>query len=520
MALQDNIALQVNSDSVLPNPLALLTQMEQIRHAKEQNFLLKQTNLGREAEGEALTAATGPDGAIDQGQVRALLAGDPRAQVTRGELMASSLTRQQQALQAQQAQTQVAAQRLAIINPALGSLIEMGPEITISDVRERIGFIGRMIGDEKFLKDMLLETASWPKSGPLLLEKVQQALASGLSAQEQITARAVNADVNTGGTIEQGVRNTLRPGEPPTTTRTTAMTPSPAEQNQQFEVFDAAGNRLGVYPLADVMELKKGDGTLFSRPVGAIGTAKPGPIAQKEYGSHQEYVQDLNKKVSEGERLISTQDEMLTAMERARTGPAAEQRTVMARWAQALGFSAEHPLVKDLQGGNDELAVAAAEQIKKMQFDMALARARQSMPAGTQLTNAETFRFDDTTPGLAMNPQAAKLIFGFERKKIEYDRAERDFLLEHKDMSPNEARTAWTKEALKRGLISTVKPPVGESPPLVKPGERDPRLPAGPAPSLREFPVGRTMEVQSGGKTYVVRRTGPGQNDFKVLGVQ
>lgn len=508
MALEpSNPALMVNNET-LPNPLALLTQMDSLRQLKNQNLLFRQTNDAKVGLGQIYGQAVGPDGSLDEAKLKALAAQDPRVSFMLPEIIAQAQARQKEGLAIEAANLTNTWKSLTMISETMGGLVQLGADVTEADVLQAAGKLAASVGDPAFTKRLITQIKGLPKQGPELAAALVQIQKQTMTAESQfaLTHPAV-AQLDLEGKVD--LYQAPRLGEPPTTVGTAPKTGTTAAGNELVPVFDAEGGVKEMIPRIEFQRLYNGDGTLKSNPRGAPDTSKPSPgqveAAAVPRVALEKYKTDLNDKITAAEQLNMQQEHVLKQMDIARTGGLAEKRSAFASLAQAFGVSPE--IVATLQGGGDPKSVAAAEVIAKQQMDMALQRLRAQLPPGTQMIGMEFSTSMSTTPGLNMDPRAVKEIFNYNNKLAEYKKAEREFL-DTADVKPSAARRAWTEEAVKRGLLEFIKKDTGSAPPVVKAGvSRGNGVP--PDMPLSAVPDGSILgPFPFNGKQIKVRRQG------------
>lgn len=470
MALEPtNPALMVNNET-LPNPLALLTQMDSLRKLKNENLLFRQTNDARVGLGELYSQSVGPDGVLDEAKLRARAAQDPRVSFMMDQIISQTQAREKERLAIESANLGNTWKSLTMIGETMGGLVQLGANVTKADVLLAAGKLASAVGDPAFTKKIVTQIQDLPAKGPELAAALIQMQKQIMTAKDQFElTNPVVVPQNTGGAVQQV--QIPRVGQPPTTVMSTPMSPTAAEVNDLVEVLNPEGGVEKRIPRAEFQRLYNADGTLRSKPAGDEATGKPSPgqveAATVPRVALEKYKTELNDKITVGERLNMEQESILKQMEAARTGGLGAKRSAFASLAQALGVSQD--IVNTIQGGNDPKAVAAAEVIAKKQMDLALSRLKQALPAGTQMTGGEFSTSLATTPGLDMDPRAVREIFNFNNKVTQYALAEREFL-ESADVKPSQARRAWTEEAVKRGLLEFTKKDTGGPPPVVRDG--------------------------------------------------
>ncbi len=470
MALEpNNPALMVNNET-LPNPLALLTQMDSLRKLKNDNLLFRQTNDARVGLGELYGRAVSPEGQLDEAKLRALAAQDPRVSFMLPEIVAQAQKREQEAQAIAKANMENTQRARVMIGETLGGLVGLGPDVRRADVLLAAGKLAAQVGDPNFTKQLMLEINSMPASGPELAKALAQAQKQVMTAKDQFDlTNPTPIVVNDGG--RQNIVQAPRVGGSPVVQGSIVNKPTVEMLNRPVERESDLGAKLPPVPAGSVMPMLSGDGSVGSLPAPGASNVPLGPDTEQK-GTVQRITEEnakrmasLDEQIANGQRNMMQIEKMRGTLDKIRTGFFADKRTQLAAMLQDLGLGDD--IVRGVQGGADPKAVAAAQQFMKDTWSQAMASMKQLTPAGTQWTNQEVMTNFTNSPNLTLDPQAIRELFDFQTKLYEFARKEQDFRSSWRERNPNrdirQMNRDWADFAEKEGYVKPEKTGPGQA---------------------------------------------------------
>lgn len=464
MPVDPMLPLQVNNETV-PNPMDFLQHMQNLRQRQNQNLLFQQENDARVGIGQAYRKALGPDGEIDARTLLEEIAKNPATAFKMPEAAADVLARDKAQQEVMAAKVAGAKQRMALLGEGLGALKALGNGVGPSDVYDVASRLITQVGDKKFTADLLTSLKQMPKDGPALAKWVDQHHLQALTAVQQMElTNPTPGQVDRGGHVD--IVQMPRIGDTtPRTLDTIVRTPTTEQMNRPNPKQGKEGEPMPPVPAVQIQPMFDANGRQVTAPAPGAADTPLGPPPAVVQGSIQN-IEDFNKyrvnlddRIASGEQTLRQIASIQPLLEQTRTGGGSDKRLALAKLAQAFG--APDDVVGTITGGD----VGAAETFAKKTLDMAFSELKAAIPPGTQITNSEVMAKWRNSPQLEMDPRAIENIFNFSKKTVQYFQEEREFLMKW-DGRPKDARAAWTREALKRGLLENATSANAQAPAL------------------------------------------------------
>lgn len=530
MALEpNNPALMVNNET-LPNPLALLTQMDSLRKLKNDNLLFRQTNDARVGLGELYGRAVSPEGQLDEAKLRALAAQDPRVSFMLPEIVAQAQKREQEAQAIAKANMENTQRARVMIGETLGGLVGLGPDVRRADVLLAAGKLAAQVGDPNFTKQLMLEINSMPASGPELAKALVQAQKQVMPAGAQFDlTNPTPIVVNDGG--RQNIVQAPRVGGAPVVQGSIVNKPTVEMLNRPVERVSPLGAPLAPVATGSVMPMFSGDGSVASLPPPGASDLPLGPdieqkgTVQRITDENAKRMASLDEQIAAGQRNMMQIEKMRGTLDKIRTGYFADTRTGVAAAMQDLGVFPDW-VIRGLQGGSDPKAVAAAQQFMKDTWSQAMASMKQLTPAGTQWTNQEVMTNFTNSPNLTLDPQAIRELFDFQTKLYEFARKEQDFRSSWRERNPNrdirQMNRDWADFAEKEGYVKPEKTGPGQAntglvnAEYKRVGQIPEEITSFELSKLRPNAIGE-FELDNGRKLKIRRGSGPAGNTYTLV---
>lgn len=526
MALEPtNPALMVNNET-LPNPLALLTQMDSLRKLKNENLLFRQTNDARVGLGRIYEQAIGPDGQLDEVRLKTLAAQDPSVSFMLPDIIAQIQKRQQEAQAIAKANMANVQQARIMMGETLGGLVGLGPDVRRADALTAAGKLAAQVGDPNFTKQLMIEINNLPAGGPELAKALLQIQKQVMTAKDQLDMSNPALQV-----VDTGDRkNFVQPGrfgEVPKVTGSLVNKPTVEMLGRPIERQNSLGAPIAPVAAGTIMAFPNGDGTVDALPPPGASTAPLGPdieqkgTVQRITDENAKRMASLDEQIANGQRNMMQIEKMRGTLDKIRTGFFADKRTQLAAMLQDLGLGDD--IVRGVQGGADPKAVAAAQQFMKDTWSQAMASMKQLTPAGTQWTNQEVMTNFTNSPNLTLDPQAIRELFDFQTKLYEFARKEQDFRSSWRERNPNrdirQMNRDWADFAEKEGYVKPEKTGPGQAntglvnAEYKRVGAIPDEITSHTLSQIRPNAIG-TIELDNGDRIKIRRGSGPAGNTY------
>lgn len=467
------------------------------RLMQNQNALFQQEFRAKQAMGQIMQGAVGPDGKVDYNKVIQGAATSPDAAFLAPDLIAKGYQNQQLDLNNTLSKLNILKQKQQFYGDAAAALGRLGTSVTTSDVAKSISTVyGQLasagLADGSAQDDLIKYMGTLPTDGKALaahLQEVAMRSAGAVDSLNRVTGAFTPQEA--GGVTYMGYTHPLTGGWQPVIgpngqPMAVAQQPTAAERNAPVTTVDSSGAehvgaRQNVLPMYDGSGGSMGSGAPAMQPGAVAPAGTPGMPASAAAAASADapslspltklspetvswitargtnmgdYSKHLNQDAQAAQTQLQTLQQLQDLSHDFHPGAGAGIRTKAGEVMQALGFPREaYDAV-----ANGSLAASQAFQKYGVQNTMNVLR--QAIGGQGRLTNLEFEQFLHSNPNLDTDPRAIEKILGMSQKIYRLKLAEQRGLdaWVAAGHQPGEFPAAWTAKLLQRGILRQAKP--------------------------------------------------------------
>jgi hypothetical protein len=418
----------LNRQAQQPNGIQLASQVQQLRGQQIANQTAQQTLGAKQAIGQIMQNATGPDGQIDWNKAMVGVAASPQASFLAPEFVGNMIANNK--VTADTAKTTLENAQTHYTNLAQHLLpLASDPNATMDEVQNVVGeAVADGTTDSNTAVNFLKEAAGYTKPGQL--QAFLQHYGQGAQTASQ--------------TLEQNLPKIAIINNGATQTPTAVPSPGAVAPNANGPVGPAVTQELA--PGIATEQLPNGAKINISQQQAPGTTAEQSPADMHMLGAGQD---QLNSDAAGATGNLSTIQHMQTLLGTFQPGASVPLRAAAAHLAQVMG--ADPATVNAVNGGN----YAAFQEFKKLQLTQVLSQFKAS-GVGSHLTGGEFDKLSAAILNPDTSPAALNGMLNWMAKSTSLPIAKQQAFNDWKSKGkpPSAFPNAWNQVEQKAGVYS------------------------------------------------------------------